>query len=92
LRGVVPPTFAEAVEPTEGDGDGGASARLVPVDMPDSLEPADVTLAAKAACCRSKKLAMVMGIDRVVRGIELWLVAGVPDTSEAKRVRARARR
>src|SRR4051794_20864615 len=63
LRGVVPPTFAEAVDPTDGDGDGGARARLVPLDTPASLEPADVTLAAKAACCRSKKLAMVADVE-----------------------------
>ena len=62
----MPPTGAEAVEPTEGDGDGGARARLVPLETPVSLEPAEATLAAKEACCAAKKDDMVAVVEGVV--------------------------
>ena len=54
FRGVppLPAAGVEVVEPTEGEGDGGARARLVP---PVSLEAAADMLLAKAACCLSNE-------------------------------------
>lgn len=63
LRGVPPPAAAEAVDPTEGDGDGGARARLVP----PSLDAAADMPPRKAACCRSR-LDMIAVVTRFCFG------------------------
>lgn len=48
MRGVVPPAgAAEVVEPTDGEGDGGARARFLP---PVSFAAAADMSEAKAAC------------------------------------------
>lgn len=56
----MPPAAADAVEPTDGEGEGGASARLLP---PVSLEAAADILPAKAACWRSRELDMTADVS-----------------------------